>query len=361
MTDVLILGGYGNFGKRIARALIAKGIGVTIAGRNTEKCAALKAELNSELIETATFDVTKDLRGELSRIAPKVVINTCGPFQGADHNAAQACIDNKSHYIDLADGREFVCSITNLNAAALARNIAVISGASTVPALSSAVLEHFKSKFKTIETLKYGISPGQKAERGIATTKGILTYVGKPLKPFMGHEKAFGWQDAYHQKYPEIGTRFMANCDIPDLDLLPEKYGLKSIQFSAGLELGFMHFGLWGLSYLVRLGLPLGLPTHTKLLFDVANWFDIFGTDDGGMHVIMRGLDKSGAPHKISWFILAKNGDGPQIPTVPAILLTQKLLNGSFVFRGAAPCVAMVSLREYLTELKQFSINTYIE
>ena len=37
MNDILILGGYGNFGKRIATALVKDGIGIIIAGRNAVK------------------------------------------------------------------------------------------------------------------------------------------------------------------------------------------------------------------------------------------------------------------------------------------------------------------------------------
>ena len=39
-----------------------------------------------------------------------------------------------------------------------------------------------------MHSLRYGISPGQKAERGLATTEGILTYVGKPLRAFAGDD-----------------------------------------------------------------------------------------------------------------------------------------------------------------------------
>src|SRR5262249_44252745 len=148
---------------------------------------------------------------------------------------------------------------------------------------SSAVLEHFKCDFAEIELFKYGISPGQKAERGLATTQGILTYVGKALRMFSGRTKpAYGWQDIYRQHYPEIGARWMANCDIPDLDLLPKNYGIKAIQFSAGLELGFLHLGLWALSWLVRWGLPLDLPRYAEPLLTISNWFNSLGSADGG-------------------------------------------------------------------------------
>ena len=68
------------------------------------------------------------------------------------------------------------------------------------------------------------LTAGQKAERGLATTQAILGYVGRKLKPCAGYETRYGWQDLHLQKYPGIGSRLMANCDVPDLDLLPQKW-----------------------------------------------------------------------------------------------------------------------------------------
>ena len=123
--------------------------------------------------------------------------------------------------------------------------------------------EYYASEFEVIDELIYGISPGQKAERGLATTQAILTYVGRPLRPFAGVKSVvYGWQNLYRQNYPELGRRWMANYDIPDLDLLPSRYDIKSIRFSAGLELSLLHLGQWGLGWLARLGVPLDLPRH---------------------------------------------------------------------------------------------------
>lgn len=359
---VLILGGYGNFGKRIARALAADGVSVVIAGRSRDKAEELAKQLPDGLAEVACFDAKTELDAALEGIKPSVVINTCGPFQDSDYGVAESCIRAGVHYIDLADGRDFVTGITALDAAARARGVAVISGASSVPGLSSAVVEHFREEFSSIDSLQYGISPGQKAERGLATSQGILTYVGKPLRPFAGEAKGiYGWQGLYRQEYPELGRRWMANCDIPDLDLFPERYGIKSIQFSAGLELPVLHLGLWGLSWLVRLGLPLNLPRYAGLLLKASNWFNRFGSADGGMHVILRGRGREGAPHIRRWFIIAKNGHGPCIPTVPAIVLARKLAQGERLAAGAYACVGLVGLEEYLAELEGLDIVTIVE
>jgi len=293
LNKVLILGGYGNFGKRIATALTKSGIAVIIAGRDEKKVQDLAAILPKGLSEIAVFDVNKNLSSELEKLKPAVVINTCGPFQESGYEVAETCINHKVHYIDISDGRKFVTGITAFNEKAREAGITVISGSSTVPGLSSAVLEHYRQEFSEMDSLKYGISPGQKAERGLATTKAIMSYVGKPLSPFSGKKKiAYGWQDIYCQEYPGLGKRWMANCDIPDLDLFPAHYGIKSIQFSAGLELGFMHLGLWLVSWLVRAGPPIHLPNYSAPLLRISNWFNIFGSSDGGMHIIIKGKDK---------------------------------------------------------------------
>jgi saccharopine dehydrogenase-like NADP-dependent oxidoreductase len=364
MKTVLVLGGYGTFGRRIATSLVRKGISVIIAGRHAKAADQFVDQLKSQFpdakLDTAIFDMDTDLSLQLTRLKPYVVINTCGPFQMKDYHAAQQCIDHKIHYIDLADGRDFVNGITALNDRAQAAGVTVISGASTVPGLSSAVIEHYRHEFQTIDSLVYGIAPAQKTPRGLATTQAVLSYLGKPLKPAPGNQKVrYGWQDTYRQAYPVIGKRWMANCDIPDIDLLPEHYGIGDIHFSAGMESSALHLSVWLMSWLVRLGLPLNPVKHAQLLLRASHWFDWFGGLDGGMHMLLSGQDTNGEPKTIDWFIIAKQGDGLHIPTIPAVVLAEKLLTGQFKTVGAMPCLGLVSLSEYLAELEDLDITVY--
>jgi len=359
-AEVLILGGYGTFGKRITKALVKANIEVIIAGRSYSKAEEFAKTLTG--VEIATFDVERSLDQYLKVLKPAVVIDTCGPFQKKDYKVARSCIENRIHYIDFADGRDFVTHFPELDQLAQKHGVLAVSGASTVPGLSSAIIENYKDKFSEITSLKYGINPGQKAERGLATTRGILSYVGKPLKPAAGSNTAiYGWQDIYRQNFPELGTRWMANCDVPDLDLFPPRYNIKSIQFSAGMESTALHLGIWLCSWLIRLGIPLNLAQHSKFLLKASHWFDWMGTDAGGMFMNFKGLDKAGKHSELSWYIIARSGDGPQIPCIPAIILTKKLLNKTITKTGALPCVGLVSLEEYLEELKDFNIETFEE
>jgi len=159
-----------------------------ISGRSKEKAEKLSKDLKKiypeASIETAIFDINQDLPAQLKALSPKVVINTCGPFQNADYSVAEICIKAGVHYIDLADGRDFVQKIVTLDKKAKENNVLVISGASTVPGLLSAVLEEYKDEFSKIDSLIFGISPGDKASRGLGTTKAILSYIGKSIKSF---------------------------------------------------------------------------------------------------------------------------------------------------------------------------------
>lgn len=359
MTKVLILGGYGNFGKRIAQLLTEQNISVIIAGRDFDKAKRLQNTLPQELSQIAIFDANQNLSEQLKENRPAVVINTCGPYQSSDYSIAQTCVEHGVHYIDLADGRDFVNGISTLHVAAIKNNVAVISGASTVPGLSSAVVEHYKSQFAVINEMRFGIAPGQRAERGLATTKSILGYVGKKLKPCAGANVRFGWQNLHIQTYPKIGKRLMGNCDIPDLDLLPAKYDIKKIQFSAGMENPIVHLGIWFLSWLVRLRMPLNLSSHSEILLKLSKFFDVLGSSNGGMHIVLRGNNSSGTAITKTWFIIALEGDGPYIPTIPAVILARKLLNGEFTTTGAMPCVGLVSLEEYMAALTQFKVTTF--
>ncbi|MEM7054050.1 MAG: saccharopine dehydrogenase NADP-binding domain-containing protein [Pseudomonadota bacterium] len=359
---VLILGGYGNFGKRIAHGLTQHNIPIVIAGRSADKATALRQQLSRADVQTACFDIDTGLDQAISNIHPSVVSHTCGPFQDRDYREAECCIRQGVHYIDLADGREFVSGITRLGQQARQRQIAVISGASTVPGLSSAVLEHIQPEFSRLDSLDYGISLGQKTERGLATVQAILSYVGQRLKPFPGDRgAAYGWQDLHRIHFPKLGRRWMANCDIPDLDLLPARYGIRSIRFSAGLESNVAHLGLWALSWVVRAGLSFNLSQLAKPLLSSSKRLDAFGSANGGMHMQLKGIDQTGQPHMRTWFILAFNGHGPNIPTVPAVILAKKLAQAETEITGATTCIGLVTLEEYLDELKHFDIETMLE
>ncbi len=361
-TRVLIIGGYGHFGEIITRSLaLDTNIQLIVAGRSIKKANALCAALEAaNKPESVALDITQDLNASLAAIDPEVTIHTSGPFQEQDYAVARACINAGSHYIDLADGRSFVFGIGALDELAQNKRVLVVSGASSVPCLTAALVDHYQQTFDRIETLDYGITTAQETSGGLAATAGILSYVGRPFQTLIdgNMQRVYGWQDLYCRDYPGLGRRLLGNCEVPDLDIFPTRYPtLKTIRFRAGLELPALHVSLWLISCLVRFGLVRGLERAAPLLLRASKLFDRFSSDKSALHMALAGVDANGAGLEVTFNLTATQGDGPYIPCMPAILLARKLVHGKLEETGATACVDLITLDEYLDSLKDLNIT----
>jgi NAD(P)-dependent dehydrogenase (short-subunit alcohol dehydrogenase family) len=366
VARVLVVGGYGNFGSYIARSLAQDSqIRLLISGRSEAKAKAFAARLGAaNPAEGHAIDIGGDLPAAFDLISPDIVIHTTGPFQRQDHRVALACIGQGCHYLDLADARGFVVSISKLDAAARERDVIVVSGASSVPCLTAAVIDHYRPGFARLDKIEYGISAAQQTNRGLATTSAVLSYVGKPLLRLRGGRmhRVYGWQDTHIVRYPVLGLRLFGNCDVPDLDLFPQRYPeVRSIRFAAGHELKILHAGTWALGWLVRLRLVRSLDAHASRLLRLAFLFDRLGSNRSGFHMFLSGMGLDGRPRRVRFFIIARSGHGPYIPCIPAILLAKKLARAEVSVRGALPCLDLIGLEEYLGALKDLDISVHAD
>lgn len=362
MKRILVIGGYGNFGSFISRMLAREDdLQIIIAGRDKEKALAFASSIQSKNPpEAARVDINEALPESLAAIRPDIVIHTSGPYQSQGYHVASACIEQGCHYIDLADGRAFVAGITALDQKAKIRNVLVCSGASSVPCLTSALIDRYKPEFKCLTRIDYGIATAQLTNQGLATASAGLSYAGKPFETLIGGEmkKVYGWQDLSFRRYKGLGWRPMGNCDIPDLEIFPKRYpDLKTIRFQAGIELTVLHLGLWLLSWLVRLRMLPTLDGSAPQLLKISRLFDPFGRDNSGFYMKFSGAGENGKEKEIVFNITARHGDGLYIPSTPAIIMAKKLARGEIHERGAKPCVGLITLEEYLKALEEFDIE----
>jgi Saccharopine dehydrogenase NADP binding domain len=359
---VLVIGGYGNFGSFITKVLAREvDIQLIVAGRSLEKAKEFVAKIEAKnKPEAIMLDINHDVTSALKIVKPNIVIHTSGPFQEQGYEVAEACISNSIHYIDLADGRSFVEGIVKLDKEAKKQNVLVISGASSVPCLTSALVDYYKNQFKTIESIDYGITTAQRTARGLATTAAILGYTGKAFKTLINGipTNIYGWQGLRARKYSGVGWRLLGNCDVPDLALFPKRYPeIKTVRFYAGLEIPFIHLTLWGLSWIVRIGLIKNLDKFAPLLLRLSFLFDWLGSSNSAFHMVLSGKDKIGNEKSITFELTARSGDGLIIPCMPAILLTKRLVRSEINNFGAFPCIGLISRNEYLGALSKLDIS----
>jgi hypothetical protein len=356
---VVVIGGLGNFGTRICHRLSREpAIEVIATGRHA--IGALAAPVSRRALDLYAPEFAAALGG----LRPDVVIHCAGPYQGQDYRVVVAALACRAHYIDLADGREFVVQFAAHNqTAALCADRVAISGASTLPGLSSAVIDHLQERFSHIEEIEIVIAPGQHAPRGRATMAAVLGYAGRGFRWWQGGtwRTAYGWQELQRMRFP-FGTRYAAACDVPDLTLLPDRYpGVRTVTFRAALEVPVQHYVLWCIAGLRRIGVPLPAERWAGSLNRAASWLDRFGSDCGGMSVSVVGKDEAGSRRRASWYLVAKNNHGPEVPCMAAILLTCKLAAGDLLPHGARPCMGMLKLSDFESEFARWDIKTSIE
>lgn len=356
---VLVLGGYGNFGAIISDKLATiNNIKVVVAGRDAGRAEALARRIGGQAACIDAGDAA--LAEQLRALRADLVISTAGPFQGRDYRVPQAAIAADAHYIDIADARAYVCGITALDTAARSRNLLVVTGASSVPALSAAVVDRYVSEFRELREISYGISSSEKIP-GPATVAAVLGYCGRRITQW--HDGAwrvvYGWQDLNRHLFrAPLGHRFLANCDIPDLELFPSRYpAVRTVQFQAGLGLVPLQFGMGALSWLVRMGMAGNVAAFAPALRRLAVALEPFGNGMSGMFVKLSGTDHDGSPIQRNWELIAANNHGPNIPCMAAVALTRKLASGLQRLRGATPCIGLLTLDEYLAELAGLDIR----
>lgn len=368
---VMILGGYGAFGSRISQRLAFDAtLEVIIAGRSQAKADALRSQIltTRPYARVVTYSIAlhdeKQLTIALQQLRPALVINTLGPFQGQNYMLAAAVIRQGIHYLDLADARDYVCGFNQLDTLAKQHKVLAVTGVSTVPGLSTAVLEHFIPQFSSLQSVDIGISPGNRAPRGLATIRSVLSYCGKSFLRLTQRnwQPVYGWQGLQRHRYPApVGSRWLSDCDVPDHVLIPQRFPqLRNLRFRAGLELSILHLPIWLMSWLTRWSLIRDWSHYARVLQRMSLWFYRFGSDAGAMHVTMHGLDQQQAEQSITWHMLACHGDGPQIPCTAAIILAKKLAQQGPIQSGAMPCQGLFTLKEFMDELRDYSITQHI-
>jgi saccharopine dehydrogenase-like protein len=363
LQRVLVLGGYGVFGGLAAERLAqVPCIEVIVAGRSEEKakgCAARLAGRATAQVSAVCLNAGDVSADALRTIAPAVLINATGPFQAQDYTVARACIGAGVHYLDLADARAFVTGIAALDGDARKAGVLVVSGASTVPAVSGAVVDAYATRFGRLDAVDTTIAPADSFEPGIATTRSILGTIGMPLGGAgKGAGGRFcGWQGLRRRRLPGLGGRWLGRCDVPDLQLFPDRYrGLKDVKVYAALEVGAFHLGLWGLSWLARAGLLRRPERLAGPLLAVKRRLGLLGSDRGGMAVVLEGQDADGRPKRLTWHLVAGSGHGPYIPAMPSVMIARKLLDGALATRGAMPCLGLFTLDELLAAIADLDV-----
>ncbi|HMG46059.1 MAG TPA: DUF4166 domain-containing protein [Allosphingosinicella sp.] len=349
MSRILVLGGYGAFGGRLSRRLRDAGHEVIVAGRSLDKARRFCA--GEEGLIPLALDRGGDLA--LAQHRPAIVVDAAGPFQHAGLEVPRACIAAGAHYLDLADARGFVARIGALDAAAREAGVAIVTGASTLPALSGAVVHRLAAGMEDVRAIEIALSISNRAGAGASAAAAILSYVGRPIRLWRGRawQTGFGGHESRRARFeaggvPPLAGRGVALCEVPDLDLLPERLpGRPAVAFRAGTDSRLQNLGLAAMAGLVRLGLIGDLSRWRRWLEPARRLTAGRGSPRSAMSVRLFGT-AGGRRLERRWTLIADQGDGPEIPTLAVPILVARLLAGE-IKAGARDAGTLLDLDDY--------------
>jgi len=351
---VLIIGGYGNFGGRLVDLLSdEKRLTLIVAGRDfdsAERFCAARRGCAANLL-SAKFDRANP-ESTIGELKPDVVVDAAGPFQlyGSDpYRTARAALAHGASYIDLADGLDFVRGIGVLDNEAKTAGQFVLSGASSFPVLTAAVVRRLQSLVPEIDSIVAGIAPSPFARVGLNVVRAIASYAGKPIR--------VRDEGTWVTRYGLISSRRLtiapidcaplppirfALVEVPDLIVLAEDWPLaKTIWMGAGPTPALLHRMLWLAAWSVRLRiLPTLLPL-APLMDWAVNTFR-WGQHRGGMLVAVAGGGRAA-----SWHMIAEGDIGPFIPSMAIEAILRKCFDGVAPAAGVRPAHHDLELSDY--------------
>jgi short subunit dehydrogenase-like uncharacterized protein len=167
LGSLLVYGAYGYTGELVARRAVERGLSPILAGRDSERVVRVARELGCEWRAFPLSDpdaLRKGIRGAA------VVVHCAGPFSRTAAPMAEACVDERAHYLDVTGEIPVFEALVALGPAA--RNVGVMllpgAGFDVVPTDCLAV--HLARRLPGARTLTLAIAGMDRVSRGTART-----------------------------------------------------------------------------------------------------------------------------------------------------------------------------------------------
>lgn len=353
MKKVLVLGGYGTCGRRIAEMLTQDpAVECVIGGRDVRRGQAVAAEVGVEFVAVEPQRAAS-LNASLDGVF--AVVNTCGPFHWRDYAVAERCARRGVHYVDMADERSYILGIQDLAPRAVEGGATLVSGGGSVLAFSSVLAETVAPAFDRIEQIDVAVLSGNRNPQGLASIRSSLQTQGQPVRVCeRGRWRdAPGFSCACSIDLPvPLGRHRLYARDAPEIEILSRRYGAP-VTYRTGFELSLLNRGHAWLGSLNRWGLIRDLGRFAKVLGAVQNGLRGFGQAAFGLTVVVSG--QSAGRFVIRTAGLVAREDGLSMRCVPAIALIRQWIGGGGE-PGAFACAGLLTLQDLSYDLKRRNV-----
>jgi short subunit dehydrogenase-like uncharacterized protein len=157
----------------IAKAAVARGVRPILAGRNLDKVKAVADPLG---LTARAFDRSEPARIDAAIKDISALLCAAGPFSATSRPAADACLRNRVHYLDVTGEIDVFEALAARDAEAETRGVTLLPGVGFDVVPSDCLAAHLKRRLPDAKDLKLYLSLGANMSRG--TGKTMIEAIG---------------------------------------------------------------------------------------------------------------------------------------------------------------------------------------
>lgn len=223
----MIYGATGYTGNLIIQEAMARGHKPIIAGRNLAKLEPLSERYK---LESLAIDLNDTPVLEQAVAAVDLVFHVAGPYVRTAEPMMQACIKGKTHYVDITGEAPVFERCFELNDAARAAGICLVSGIGFDVIPTDCLLAHVAAQVSNVNKIEMAIAP--KAQPSPGTLKSALGIMrsGKAAIRYEGAIKQLTLGSIVKEVRFPSGKQTVALSPIADVYTAYYSTGAKNIQ-----------------------------------------------------------------------------------------------------------------------------------
>jgi saccharopine dehydrogenase-like NADP-dependent oxidoreductase len=353
---VVVLGGYGEFSRRVASGIAALAPAECVLGLPP----ASRATTFASRVGVPFMVLDPNDPGSLHRLLEGAfaLVNVRGPFAAREDLAiAELCAQHGVHYVDPGDTRAYLTEFTRLARTAREHDVLLVTGAGAAPAVTSALAAMLATEFDRVSEIQVLLSPGIGDERELATTRAVLERAGAPLAKVSarGREaREMAWSQKFDLPDP-VGRRRGYLCDLPDLDLFQRHFGARTVIARAGLAPGVLSKLLALFAALRRGGWMAQLSPFAAGLVRLGARLTRAEADAAAIRVAVRG-SRHGVEQEHVACLIGRASAGPAMAAAPIVTLVRTWLEQGVRDTGALACIGLLDLSDLKPELARHDI-----
>ncbi len=170
---LVIYGAYGYTGERVARRAVERGLSPVLAGRDSEPLARLARELGCPWRAFPLSD-PEGLRRGIS--GASAVIHCAGPFVSTARPMAEACLDERVHYLDITGEVVVFRELHEMGPGAQSAGVMLLPGAGFDVVPSDCLAAHLVRRLPGARSIVLALAGLDRPSRGTART--MLAHAG---------------------------------------------------------------------------------------------------------------------------------------------------------------------------------------